>query len=304
MLDCGSAIRNEREVALVNRIRSIATGGIIAGSVTLAGALLTSGGVGASFVDAAEVGASISVAGHFDDTEPLSLLATGCVVAIDPASDGLVFTSGTADSDSAAFDLAALDRGQTRSATISFTISAPGAPSFASTWSVQTDGDLHVSASGDAADATGSATFSWPDPTGGEAVHGTGTISVTCTPQPPTSSDTDIGAGVGTPARDSSSVTTSSPSNAAVTYAYTLTVAIDIPAAEPAETRSLDGSGSGTDPVLCGSDGEPDAGSPNCSTPGQQTEPDCTPGGADAEDPERCPQADPRPAGTLLMPES
>lgn len=288
----------------MNRIRSIATAGIVAGSVTLAGALLTSGGVGASFVDAAEVGASISVADQFDDMEPLSLLATGCVVAIDPTSDGLAFTSGAADSGAESFNLAALDRDQTRSATISFTISAPDAPSFVSTWSVQTAGDLQVSSSGDAASATGSATFTWPAPTEDQAAQGTGMITVTCTPQPPTPSGPDSDSDVGMPALASDGGTTSGPGTAPITYTYTLTVGIDIPAAEPAETKNSDGSGSGSDPVLCDPDGEPVAGSPDCSTPGQQTEPDCAPGGADAEDPEKCPPTDPLPAGAPLRPES
>mgnify|MGYP001123173860 CR=1 FL=1 len=288
----------------MNCVRSIATAGIVAGSVTLAGALLTSGGVGASFVDAAEVGASISVVGHFEDIEPLSLLATGCVVAIDPVSDGLAFITDTAAADPTSFDLAALDRDQTRSATISFTISAPNAPSFASTWSVQTAGDLQVSSSGDAASATGSATFTWPASTEDQAAQGTGTITVTCTPQPPTPSDPESGSDVGTPSTDGDGGTTSGPSTAPITYIYTLAVGIDIPAAEPVETKNSDGSTSDSDPVLCDPDGEPVAGSPDCSAPVQQTEPDCTPGGADAVDPEKCPPTDPLPAGTPLRPES
>src|SRR5690349_9634648 len=80
--------QDESDAIPVNRIRTIATAGIVAGSVAFAAALLSSGGVGASFVDAAEAGASITVANSFEGPAPAEPTPS-CTVASDRA--GITF---------------------------------------------------------------------------------------------------------------------------------------------------------------------------------------------------------------------
>jgi hypothetical protein len=208
----------------VNRIRTIATAGIVAGSVAFAAALLSSGGVGASFVDAAEAGASITVANSFEGPAPAEPTPS-CTVASDRA--GITFTtSGESDTPTGSIDLERIADTDANQATIAFTIAVPNDADVLATWKVADADDLTYIAVPDSTSQPAtltageprnvSVTFSWPDPSDQEqSVRGSATITVTCVPEDSAAQGTDVG--VPTP-----------PMSPA---AYMLRVSIDLPAA-------------------------------------------------------------------------
>lgn len=164
----------------MNRIRTVATGGIVAGSVALAAAILSSGGVGASFVDAAEASASISVADHLDGLEP-----DGCIFTL--YLDGKEVDLGNGQ---LPFDLSQVaqdggDGGFT--ATLDFDVSSPDPQASDTQWTVTPSGDLTSTMTSNSHGVT--VTFWWPKPSKDHHVKGSAFITLTCTPRPDHAAD-------------------------------------------------------------------------------------------------------------------
>src|SRR5690606_22559248 len=119
----------------MNRIRAIATTGIIAGSVALAAASISPGGVGAEFVDAAAASASITVANRFDD-----LPESHCRIVLHHPGRTFDFEDH-GDHDPLDIWQIGTDRGDgTFDATLDFTIFAPGADWIDVDWKASTTG--------------------------------------------------------------------------------------------------------------------------------------------------------------------
>jgi hypothetical protein len=254
----------------VSRIRTIATTGIVAGSVALAAALLSSGGVGASFVDAAEASASISVADHLDGLEP-----SPCTFTLYLHGKEVNLGNGQLPFD--LFQVAEDSENGTSTATLDFDISSPDPQAFDMQWAVTPTGDLNSTMTGSSHGI--SVTFWWPKPSKDHHVKGSVFITLTCTPRADHADDHDahhsdalirLNSTDGTDAADMSPET------------YSAEAVIDLPPA--------DGSGPTCDPH------DTEAAISGGCTADQPSEPDCTPGGADVADTAKCPPAAATPA--------
>ncbi|MEO7126753.1 MAG: hypothetical protein ABI382_13770, partial [Nakamurella sp.] len=252
-----------------------------------------SGGVGASFVDAAEAGASISVGAHWPEIQSQMVAGpSACGVTPDPAGAGAGYEFSTAR-DPKPFDLTPPDSADTHTATVGFTISNPNASAVNATWTVESVNADPTPAVITFAPGQGSATiapntdgppvvttFTWPAPEDGIAIHGDATITVTCTPANDPSAIPEGDQGTQPEGDSTENVQEAARSQAT----YTLHLAVSLPATEPHQNAE---SGNDEPGPACAT-GDSAASDSTACPPVKQSTPGCEPGGADFGDSDKC----------------